>query len=135
MEKDIPQKTKEPSYDPAILLMDVYPEKTIIPDNTCPLMSTITLFTIARIWKQYKYPSAEEWIRIWHIYTMEYSVQFSSVAQSCPTLCVPMNHSMPGLPAHYQLLEFTQTHVRRVGDAIQPSHLLSSPSPPALNLS
>ena len=61
------------------------------------------------------------------------SVQFSSVAQSCPTLCDPMNRSTPGLPAHHQLREFTQTHVHRVGDAIQPSHPLSSPSPPAPN--
>ena len=59
--------------------------------------------------------------------------QFSSVAQSCPTLCDPMNSSTPGLPVHHQLLEFTQTHVHRVGDVIQPSHPLSSPSPPALN--
>ena len=63
------------------------------------------------------------------------SVQFSSVPQSCPTLCNPMNHSTPGLPVHHQLPEFTQTHVHRVGDAIQTSHPLSSPSPPALNLS
>ena len=61
--------------------------------------------------------------------------QFSSVTQSCPTLCDPMNHSMPGLPVHHQIPEFTQTHVHQVGDAIQPSHPLSSPSPPALNLS
>ena len=61
------------------------------------------------------------------------SVQFSSVAQSCPTLCDPMNHSTPGLPVHHQLPEFTQTHVHQVGDAIQPSHPLSSPSPPAPN--
>ena len=61
--------------------------------------------------------------------------QFSSVAQSCPTLCDPMNCSSPGLPVHHQLLESTQTHVHPVGDAIQPSHPLSSPSPPALNLS
>ena len=61
------------------------------------------------------------------------SVQFSSVPQSCPTLWDPMNHSMPGLPVHHQLPEFTQTHVRRVCDAIQPSHPLSSPSPPAPN--
>ena len=60
-------------------------------------------------------------------------VQFSSVAQSCPTLCDPMNCSTPGLPVHHQLPEFTQTHVHRVGDAIQPSHPLSSPSPPAPN--
>ena len=62
-------------------------------------------------------------------------VQFSSVAQSCSTPCDPLNRSMPGLPVHHQLLEFTQTHVHRVSDAIQPSHPLSSPSPPALNCS
>ena len=61
------------------------------------------------------------------------SVQFSSVAKSCLTLCDPMNHSMPGLPVHHQLLEFTQTHVHRVSDAIQPSHPLLSSSPPAPN--
>ena len=61
--------------------------------------------------------------------------QFSSVAQSCPTLCDPMNCSTPGLPIHHQLPESTQTHVHWVGDAIQPSHLLLSPSPPALTLS
>ena len=61
------------------------------------------------------------------------SVQFSSVAQSCPTIFDPMNCSTPGLPVHHQLPEFTQTHVHRVGDAIQPSHPLSSPSPPAPN--
>ena len=61
------------------------------------------------------------------------SVQFSSVAQSCPTLCDPMNYSTPGLPVHHQLQEFTQTHAHQVGDAIQPSHPLSSPSPPAPN--
>ena len=60
-------------------------------------------------------------------------IQFSSVAQSCPTLCDPMNHSTPGLPVHHQLLEFTQIHVHWVGDAIQPSHPLLFPSPPAPN--
>ena len=59
--------------------------------------------------------------------------QFSSVAQSCPTLCDPMNRSTPGLPVHHHLTEFTQTHVHRVSDAIQPSHPRSSPSPPAPN--
>ena len=63
------------------------------------------------------------------------SVQFSSVAQSCPTLCDPMDCNTPGLLVHHQLLEFTQTHVHRVSDAIQPSHPLLSPSPPAFNLS
>ena len=62
-----------------------------------------------------------------------HSVQFSSVAQSCPTLCDPMNCSTPGLPVHHQLPEFTQTHVHQVSDAIQLSHPLSSPSPPAPN--
>ena len=61
------------------------------------------------------------------------SVQFSSVAQSCPTLCNPMNRSTPGFPVHHHLLEFTQTHVHPVSDAIQPSHPLSSPFPPAPN--
>ena len=61
------------------------------------------------------------------------SVQFSSVAQSCPTLCDPMNHSTPGLPVHHQLPEFSQTHVHRVSDTTQLSHPLSSPSPPAPN--
>ena len=61
------------------------------------------------------------------------SVQFSSVTQSCPTLWDPMNRSTPGLPVHHQLPEFTQTHVHRVGDAIQPPHPLSSPSPSAPN--
>ena len=59
------------------------------------------------------------------------AVQCSSVAQSCPTLFDPMDHSTPGLPVHHQLPEFTQTHVHWVSDAIQPSHPLSSPSPPA----
>ena len=68
-------------------------------------------------------------------HTICHSVQFSSVAQSCPTLYDPMNCSTPGLPVHHQLPEFTQIHVRRVSDAIQPSHPLSSPSPPAPNLS
>ena len=67
--------------------------------------------------------------------TMSTSVQFSLVAQSCLTLCDPMNCSMPGLPVHHQLPEFTQIHIHRVGDALQPSHPLSSPSPPAFNLS
>ena len=62
------------------------------------------------------------------------SVQFSSVAKLCSTLCDPKDCSIPGLPVHHQLPEFTQTYVHWVGDAIQPSHPLSSPSPPAFNL-
>ena len=61
------------------------------------------------------------------------NLQFSSVAQSCPTLWDPMNRSTPGLPVHHQLPEFTQTHAHRVSDANQPFHLLSFPSPPAPN--
>ena len=62
-------------------------------------------------------------------------IQFTSVAQPCPALCDPMDCRMPGLPVHHQLLKFTQTHVHWVGDAIQPSHPLLSPSPPTLDLS
>ena len=75
---------------------------------------------------------------VWFTYIVKWlpqSVEFSSVTQSCPTLCDPMNCSMPGLPVLHQLLKSTQTHVHWVGDAIQLSHPLSSPSPPALNLS
>ena len=67
------------------------------------------------------------WVSLLFIY------QIRSVALSCPTLCDPMNRSTPGLPVHHQLPEFTQTHVHRVSDAIQPSHPLLSPSPPAPN--
>ena len=70
---------------------------------------------------------------IWCTFPELFSVQSSSVTQSCPTLCDPMNCSTPGLPVYHQLPEFTQTHVHWVGDAIQPSHPLSSPSPPAPN--
>ena len=66
-------------------------------------------------------------------FTQGSSVQFSSVAQLCPTLCDPMYRSTPGLPVHHQLPEFTQTHIHQVRDAIQPSHPLSPPSPPAHN--
>ena len=73
------------------------------------------------------------YICVSYVYIYINAVQFSSVAQLCPTLCNPMNRSMPGLPVHHQLLEFTQTHVHQVSDAIQPSHSLLSPSPPAHN--
>ena len=67
--------------------------------------------------------------------SLDFLDQFSSVAQLCPTLCDSMSLSTPGLPVHHQLLESTQTHVHWVGNAMQPSHPLSSPSPPALDLS
>ena len=71
--------------------------------------------------------------RLSHQGSPKVAIQFSSVAQLCPTVCDPMNCSTPGLPVHHQLPEFTQTHVHWVGDAIQPSHPLPSPSPPAPN--
>ena len=77
--------------------------------------------------------SMEEEQKPWR--TLLYKVLFSSVAQLCPTLCDPMDCSTPGFPVHHQLPELAQTHIHRVGDAIQPSHPLSSPSPPTFNLS
>ena len=81
------------------------------------------LFTV---WKQNK-------LRLSLCISMSLSIQLSSISQSCPTLCNPINRSTPGLPVHHQLPEFTQTHVHRVRDAIQPSHPRSFPSPPAPN--
>ena len=77
---------------------------------------------------QWNHTELDYTVKAWFI---EY--QFSLVTQSCPTLCDPMDYSTPGLPVHHQLPEFTQTHFHLVGDAIQPSHPLSSPSPPATN--
>ena len=87
------------------------------------------------IWKDVPHHMSSEKCKLkWGLTTHLFSsVQFSSVAQSCLTLCDPMNHSTPGLLVHHQLPELTQTHVHGVGDAIQPSHPLSSPSPPAPN--
>ena len=89
---------------------------------------SIVIFTVLIL------PTQEHGISL-HLFMLSliFFIQFSSVTQSCPTLCDPMNRSTPGLPVHHQLLEFTQTHVHRVSDAIQPSHPLSSPSPPAPN--
>ena len=132
--KTIRTSLRNTAYDPAIPLLGIHTEETRIEGDMCTPMFITALFLIARTWKQPRCPSADEWIRkLWYIYTMEYSVQFSSFAQSCSTLCDPMNRSMPGLPVHHQLLEFTQTHVHRVSDAIKPSHPLSSLSPPAPN--
>ena len=105
----------------------------IIEKDTCTSMFTVALFTIARTWKKPRCPSTDERIKkLWNIHAREH---FSSVAQSCQTLYDPMDCSTPGLPVHLQLPEFTQTHVHWVGDAIQPSHPLSSPSLPTFNLS
>ena len=91
---------------------------------------------------QNKYIPKTKWAKDWNRYFSKEGLQhlgtwkdaqIRSVAQSCPTLCDPMNRSTPGLPVHHQLLEFTQTHVHQVSDAIQPSHPLSCPSPLAPN--
>ena len=96
----------------------------------CPtLCNPIDCWSLPRVLCPWASPA-----RILEWFAIFYS-KFSSVAQSCPTLCDPMNRSTPGLPVHHQLPESTQTHVHQVGDAIQPSHPLSSPSLPALNLS
>ena len=78
-------------------------------------------------------PTLLPWLPVGFLHSTYYNLSVSSVTQSCPILCNPMNCSTPGLPVHHQLPEFTQTHVHRVGDAIQVSHLLSSPSTPAPN--
>ena len=99
-------------------------------------------FIHAVAWDRMSFPFKAEWCSVvcrdhllLRLFVGEHlgCFQFSSVAQSCPTLCDPMSHSTPGLPVHHQHPEFTQTHVHRVSDAILPSHPLSSPSPPALN--
>ena len=100
-----------------------YKVKNSIKRSICPMITAVfiltcyitTAFILFRVLNQY----------------IILSVQFSSVAQSCLTPCNPMNRRTPGLPVHHQLPEFTQTHLHRVGDAIQPSHPLSSPTPPA----
>ena len=116
------------------------------PMNYCPPGSFLHRILQARIleWVAIPFfrgssqPRGQTWVscpagRFFYHLSHLSSVQFNSVAQLCPTLCDLMNHSTPGLPVHHQLPEFTQTHVHRVGDAIQPSDPLSSPSPPALN--
>ena len=116
----------KPPYDPAIPLLGIHPEETKTEKDTCIPLFITALFTIPRTWKQPRCLLTDEWIKkLWYMYTMEYysaikrttsesvlsSVQFSSVTQSCLTLCNPMNCSMPGLPLHHQLPEFTQTHM------------------------
>ena len=81
------------------------------------------------------FTSVTSWYTHTHTHTHTHTYQFSSVAQSCPTLCDPMDCSKWGFPIHHQLLKPAQTHVYRVGDTIQPSHPLLSPCPPAFNLS
>ena len=111
-----------------------------LPGPICPLRSPIecpAVTTVSRGVCFLLYPSMN--FPIWRSFfvpcTWRVPVQFSSVAQSCPTLCSPMNCSMPGFPVYYQLPELAQTHVHWVGHTIQSSHPLSSPFPPAFNLS
>ena len=91
--------------------------------------------TVPGVTKSWSWLSEEADMQLWAKLVIWYSlnIQFSSVAQSCSTLCDPMNRSTPSLPVHHKLPEFTQTHVHQVSDAIQPSHPLSSPSLPALS--
>ena len=88
-----------------------------------------------RLWQSYLDVVCVSLKTYFYLFKMSYSVQFYSVTQSCLTPCDPMDCGMPGLLVYHQLLEFTQIHVHWVGDAIQPSHPLSSPSPSAVNLS
>ena len=102
--------------------------------SSCVFISVTVLFISALSWNPLFQTSFLSFLSVPYSFSEIFSsVQFSSVAQSCPTLCDPMNRSTPGLPVHHHLPEFTQTHVHQVRDAIQPSHPLSSPSPPAQN--
>ena len=110
-----------------VLVSSVYQSESVIHRQ-------ITLFQILLPCKSLQ--SIEESSLCYRVGPHQLSISYisvSSVTQSCPTLCDPMNCSTPGLPVHHQLLEFTQTHVHQVRDAIQPSHPLSSPSSPAPN--
>ena len=107
----------------------------ICHSNIIPVEMLNCLMAALQMWKlRFHSQSLLVSLESGHIFFCLVSVQFSSVTQSCPTLCNPMNRSTPGLPVHHHLPEFTQTHLHRVGDAIQPSHPGSSPSP-APNLS
>ena len=121
-----------------------YSLKKLIKASVCAC--AWCLWTDRAFWHIFEYcvywiPQTPMWWRILvprsagSLNTQKGAVQFSSVAQSCPTLCNPMDCSTPGFPVHHQFLKLAQTHIHQVVDAIQPSHPLSSPSPPAFNLS
>ena len=121
-----------------MVIVDVSGNNCLVPDvrrktfNLLPLSKMLALsFSLRSFIRWEKFSSISYILKNFLI--RRCSVQFSSVGQSCLTLCDPMNRSMPRLPIHHQLPEFTQTHVQRVSDTIQPSHPLSSPSPPVPN--
>ena len=125
---------------PTILHQEKWKYKIYVCTNNWTQMSKAVLFKIAKPGNNL---NANQQVERAKVVAYSYSsklfnnkmIQFSSAVQSCPTLCNPMDYSMPGFPVHHQLLEPSQTHVHWVGDAIQPSHPLSFPSPPAFNLS
>ena len=115
-------------YNPAIPLLGIYPEETKIEKDTCIPLFTAALCTIARAWKQPRCPWTDEWIeKLWQTCTMEYSVQFSCSIVSDSLQLHESQHARPRCPSPTPGVH----SVHRVGDAIQPSHPLSSPSPPA----
>ena len=99
------------------------------------IMKSLIFFSLVSCWGAILGLYSVSMGLLWYWAPFHVLIQFSSFAQSCPTLCNPMNWSMPGFPIHHQLPEPAQTHVHRIGDAIQSSHPLSAPSPPAFNLS
>ena len=110
------------------------PRKSSCLNHLGEIFKPIYSFTVILILLSMGHVLQVSWLSHWKKYVITFlRIQFSSVTQSCPTLCDPMDCSMPGFPVHHELLELTQTHVRWVGDAIQPSSLLSSPYPPAFN--
>ena len=123
-----------------VIAENVYPSTNILFPPTSSLWQP-TFHSKSLIIFFFKIPKVRDTILYWSfsVWLMSSSImpcgQFNSNTQSCPTLCDPMDCSTPGFPVHHQLPEFTQTHVHWVGDAIQPFHPLSSPSPPTVNLS
>ena len=129
-----PPLVQEGNTDSILMWFGSHPLERIEAECVMPgcfFLSKIFVFSLGCL---YVFKLMFIFIYVYILYGVELlGHQFSSVAQLCPTLCDPMNHSTPGLPVHHQLPQFTQTHAHRVGDTIQPSHPLLSPSPPAPN--